>query len=228
MKLRIREMLSLVFLVGLVAGCAAQAPAGPAPGAPAQWDGLVLRSSSRVDALYVHPGADIRSYESVMLDPVEVSFSSQWDPNRGSVAASDRLSVEDIQAIRDGLAGLFREVFEKELAEGGYSLVDSPSYGTLRVTPAIVDLYINAPERNAPGRTRTYTTDAGSMTLVVELRDSVTGDILARAVDAYHGRQTGTLTFSNRNTNTAEARRVFTRWASLLRQAMDEARRNPG
>ena len=73
-------------------------------------------------------------------------------------------------------------------------------------------------------RPRTFTAEAGRMTLAVELRDSVTGDIIARAVDRYQPRQTGMFTMSSRNTNTAEARRAFEAWASLLRKAMDEAR----
>ena len=60
------------------------------------------------------------------------------------------------------------------------------------------------------------------MTLVAELRDSVTGEILARAVDARSGRSSGTWTVTNRVTNTADARRAIGIWATALRQGLDE------
>jgi len=196
---------------------------GPAPGAPKQWDGLVLKPSSRVDAVYVEPGADFSVYDSIILDDAEVAFSKDWDPNQGE-RGIDRVSAKDIQEIRERVAALLREVFTKELTEGGYRLVEEPGHSTLLVRPAIVDLYINAVDGSKPGRMYTYTAEAGHMTLVLELRDSVTGDILARAIDASRARQTGMFTMSSRNKNVAEARRAFTTWADLLRQGLDESR----
>ena len=38
------------------------------------------------------------------------------------------------------------------------------------------------------GRQRTYTTQAGEMTLVLELLDGTTGEILVRIVDRHRGR----------------------------------------
>jgi len=60
------------------------------------------------------------------------------------------------------------------------------------------------------------------MTLVVELRDSVTGELLARAVDTQRGRSTGAMSFTNNVTNTADARRAIGIWATALRQGLDE------
>jgi hypothetical protein len=60
------------------------------------------------------------------------------------------------------------------------------------------------------------------MTLVVELRDSETGTLLARAVDTQTGRGAGMWTIANRVTNTADARRAIGVWASALRRGLDE------
>jgi hypothetical protein len=65
------------------------------------------------------------------------------------------------------------------------------------------------------------------MTLVAELRDSVTGEILARAVDGRSGRNTGMWTVTNRVTNTADARRAIRVWARALRDALDEVYGRP-
>lgn len=215
--LRIRKVLPLVLAVGAVvlSGCAST-------DAVTEWDGLVRQPNTRLNAVFVKPDAQIVAYRSVMLDPVQVSFDSNWDPNRGTRSMSARLNADDIAAIKSDLAELFREIFRDELARGGYQLVDQPGPETLRVTPAIINLFINAPDVSAPGRTRTYTAESGRMTLVVELRDSETGTLLARAVDTQTGRSAGMWTITNRVTNTADARRAIGVWASALRRGLDE------
>jgi hypothetical protein len=205
--------LLLALAVTLLSGCAST---GPAP--PAEWDGLVLRPDTRLGAVFVNPDAEIVAYTSVLLDPLQVSFATNW-ARRGQAR---RLNAADVAAIKDQLADLFQETFRAELARGGYALVNEPGPDTLRVTPAVVDLYITAPDTGFAGSARTYVVNSGRMTLVAELRDSVTGEVLARAVDTQSGRGFGTLTWTNRATNMADARSAIRIWASALRRGLDE------
>jgi hypothetical protein len=215
----LRTLLPLFFALcaTTLAGCATSRST-PAE----EWDGLVLRPGTRLNAIFVKPDADIVAYRNVLLDPVQVSFARDWDPNRGGRSSARRLNANDLTAIKTDVAELFRETFRAELARGGYLLVDEPGPDTLRVTAFIIDLYVTAPDTRAPGRTRTYTANSGRMTLVAELRDSETGEILARAVDSRRGRSTGTLNVTNSATNTADARRAMGIWATALREGMDE------
>ena len=48
---------------------------GPAERTP---DGRVRRQSSRVDSLYVAPGASLARYSRVMFDNVDVGFKPDW------------------------------------------------------------------------------------------------------------------------------------------------------
>jgi hypothetical protein len=187
-----------------------------------EWDGLVRQPHNRLQAVFVKPDAEIPAYRSVMLDPVDVRFARNFGASGGGRSQLNRLDAGDMDAIRANVADLFRETLRAELARGGYQLVDQAGPDTLRVSAAIVDLYITAPDTMSAGRSRTYTANAGRMTLVAELRDSLTGEMLARAVDARSARTTGTLTWTNRATNTADARRAMTVWATALRQALDE------
>ena len=217
--IRFRTLLApmLVLCAAALAGCASTRPA-----MPDEWDGLVRQPGTRLNAVFVKPDAEIVAYRNVLLDPVEVSFARNWDPNRGGRSQVGRLNASDMQAIQTGLAELFRETFRAELARGGYQLVDEAGPDTLRVTASIVDLYVTAPDTMSAGRSRTYTANSGRMTLVAELRDSVTGEILARAVDARSGRSTGAWDITNRATNTNDARRAMGIWARALREALDE------
>ena len=45
---------------------------------PPTWDNLVLVKSKRLEAVYLLPGADFRTYTKVMLDPTEVAFRKDW------------------------------------------------------------------------------------------------------------------------------------------------------
>jgi hypothetical protein len=162
------------------------------------------------------------AFRSVILDPVYISFASDFESGRRSGSVARRLNADDMAAIQRNLGDMFHQIFREELAAGGYEVVEEPGPETLRVSAAIVDLFISAPSAaEGSGRTRTYTANTGRMTLVAELRDSVTGEILARAVDGQSGRSGGFWTVTNRVTNTADARRAVRVWARALRDGLD-------
>jgi hypothetical protein len=204
--------------VAVLAGCASTA----GNSGKQEWDGLVRRPDSRIDAVFVRPDAELSSFRSVKLDPVQISFSPNFDPNQGRRSLSGRLNADDLAAIKTNLASLFHETFRAELARSGYTLVDVAGPETLHVTPAIINLFIAAPNVDTIGRSRVYTTDSGQMTVVMEVRDSVTGQLLARAVDGQNGRFTGQMTWTNRQTNAADAQHAIRIWANALRRGMDE------
>jgi hypothetical protein len=189
---------------------------------PKEWDGLQLRKSKKVDRLYVRPEATLTGYKRLRLERLEVHFAKDWNPNQ-SRSGSERLTTEDFDKIKKGLADEFAGTFAKVLAKGGYTIVNESGPDVLDVTPLIVDLYIAAPQKMTAGRSRTYTADPGHMTLVAELRDSQTGQILARALDAQRASSSGTFQWATTGSNLAAANRIIERWAEELRDALDEA-----
>ena len=207
--------IAAALLMVVVAGCASTQRG------PTEWDGLVRQPGTRFDAVFVKPDAEIPSYTSFILAPATVQFARNWDPNRGGRSMSRRLDASDITAIKDSLATMLGDTFREELTAGGYQVVTEPGPDTLLVIPAIVDLYITAPETISGARSRTYTANSGRMTLVLELRDSVTGETLARVVDGQSGRNIGMMTITNRTTNTADAQRAIRTWARALRSGLD-------
>lgn len=191
---------------------------------PSTREGLVRIQSNVVDAAYKRPEASLASYSKLLLRPPEVQFAKNWDPAKDG-SALYRMNPPDREKIKQELAQVFVDEFKKDLAKGGYPLVDEAGPDVVEMRAAIVNLYINAPDvsMQAPGRTRVYTADAGEMTLIMELHDSVTGQLLARAYDRRTDAN-GMWQWTTSISNTAEARRVIGTWATALRQAFDASR----
>ena len=198
-------------------------PATAADAPPAEWDGLVRVNSKQIDHLYKLPEADFSGYKRVRLDPIEVEFDKNWKPNAAERSPSRRLDNSDLEKIKKTLAEEFRKVFTEELSNNGYPVVTEDGDDVLRVSAAIANLYITAPDKMSAGRSRTYTTNAGHMTLVAELRDSVTGKLMARAVDSVQARDTGTFMITTSVSNLAGARTALSKWARVLREGLDAA-----
>lgn len=220
-----RRLLSSVLALVLIP--AALVPLGtPRPAAAAEvakeWDGLELRPSKRVDRLYVRPGTSLEGYRHVRLERLEVRFAKNWDPNRGRTGA-DRLTTEDFERIKGALADAFAAECAKELAKGGYDVVAASGEDVLDVTPVVLDLFIAAPSIPTAGRSTSYTADPGRMALVAELRDSETGQNIARVIDRRNLPSTGNFQITTSVSNLGSARQVIARWASALRAALDAA-----
>lgn len=186
------------------------------------WEGLELYPQKKFDAVYLRPHADLARYTEIMLDPLEVSFDRNWDPN----PASAGLQRVDTERIKRALADEFRKVFTEVLsADGKYRIVTESGPRTLHITPEIIDLYINAPDvsLSTAGSVRMYTVEPGRMTLAAEFRDGASGTLLARVIDRREGMDRGYLQITNAVTNLADARRVMSRWARTIREGLDTA-----
>jgi hypothetical protein len=192
---------------------------------PAEWDGLVRVTNTKLDHVYVLPEADFSGYQRIRLSPVDVSFDRAWarSGNRSLV----RVSAADMENVRTMLAREFRSVFADELGSGGYTLVDKAGEDVLQVTAAITNLYITGPLTNR-GASRTFVANTSRMTLVAHLHDSVTGELLARAVDTVQARRTPGLTLATPTSNLSEVRAAMRGWARILRTGLGDAEGRSG
>jgi len=188
-------------------------------------DGLHLRTPSRAAIVYVKPGADFSGYNRFMILDCYVAFKKNWkrDYNRSHTSLGGRVKDSDMERIKREMAELFKDVFIETLSEDdGYPLTDSPAEDVLLIRPAVIDLDATAPDVQTAGRVDTFVDSKGAATMFVELYDSVSGEILARAIDRRADRSHGIMTWSNRATNRADARRILRTWAGWLREGMDE------
>lgn len=186
-------------------------------------EGLKLVPNTKDIALvWAEPGANLSQYERVYLVEPYVAFKKNWkrDQNRGTM----KVTNSDMERIKREVAELFMEVFTEELEKGGYSLATERADDVLIVKPAIIDLDVNAPDLQNASRSATFSESAGSMTLYIELYDSVTDDLLAKALDPTADRSSGMMQWQTRVSNRAAGKRMMKPWAEALRKGLDEAR----
>jgi hypothetical protein len=169
-----------------------------------------------MERTWVKPGEDFSQYSRVGLLDCYVAFKKHWQLNHPT------MRTYDMDRIKKGLAEEFRKVFTKELEKGGYPIATGSSKGVLLVRPAIIDLDITAPDTGSDVSSITFTASAGSMALYVELYDSVSNEILARAVDRRAARHIGDVEETSFGTNKDDARRLMEHWADLLVSKLDE------
>ncbi len=189
----------------------------------ANWDGLVKVESKKLDEVYLLPEADFRGYTKVMLDPTEVAFRKDWqrDQNRDRLDLMNRVSDEDARRILDDAAKAFQKLFTETYTKEGYQVVTTPGPDVLRVSTAVANLDVTAPDVMAPGRTRTFSRNAGQATLVIEARDSVSNELLGRALDERETSEMGPY-IRNSVTNAAAFEQVFSRWARTSADGLAE------
>ena len=187
-------------------------------------DGLHLIEGTKMALVYAKPDVDLSQYNRIFLIEPQVAFTKNWLRTQNSIP-NQTVRKEDMERIKKELAELFMEVFRKELQNnGGYVLVDGTAEDVLIVRPAIIDLDVFAPDTPGTTRTRSAIPSAGTMTLYMELIDSVTGDVMVKSMDNKFDRTRTRIQVQNRVRNEAAAREMLGNWANVLRLALDEAR----
>ena len=183
----------------------------------AQADDL-YKISKVLTQVYEKDGFDIGRYDQVMIDTLGVADARMIPPPW--VEGNDRnpkkwqLNSKDIQWLKDNYRAAMKEQIE---TIGGYAVVSEPSPEALILDVKIVSLTPYA-QRSEDVITR----GTGEMTVQAELRDSMTGELLA----IYEGDQdVGSEYQQNARINKEhDANRLFAAWGEKVRLMMDESR----
>jgi hypothetical protein len=185
-------------------------------------DGLERVPNAKVERAWVKPGVDFSQYTEVGLLDCFVSFKRNWRMSHPGVR------TRDMERIKSALSEEFRKVFAEELENGGYPVVAEADDHVLLIRPAIIDLDVAAPQTNSGGRSDSFTASPGVMTLVIELYDSVSNEILARAIDRRRARNVGNIQWTTTGTNRRAARKILGSWANLLVSRLDDVHGKQG
>lgn len=192
------------------------------------YDGLFRLEKSEMDEAYIRPDIDLSGYSKIMIDPVPVSYKRKPRPPAASMRASgssSNFALTDQQMER--LTDLFHATFAEAMAKNqGWEVVESPGPEVLRIEAKLIDLVIKVPTRATTGTSHFFLTEIGEVTLVAEIRDSESREILGRVIDRSLIKPAGTgyLTYTNEVSAWADVRRLFDIWADLIRQGLDQIR----
>ena len=215
----------LILLAATAAILGAAPIAAQAAEMPTTWDNLVQVKAKNLQAVYLLPGADFRAYTKIMLDPTEVDFVKGWvkQINQNYGFAYGRTDDADAAAIAKQVRIGFDQIFAKAFTKAGYQVVTEPGPDVLRLSTAVFNLFITAPRSvtMSPG-VNVRTVDAGSASVLIQVRDSETGQVLGRALDVRTAGATDNYLPRTPSGNQADFGILFDRWADISVKGLEK------
>jgi hypothetical protein len=217
-----KKILSITLALFL-AGCAQTPSVQQGPDAEVTFDGLVRIDHARFSNAWIDPDVDLSQYSKIMAGGAEFEFravkkSSSSSMVRRSNESEFWLSDDKKASLTEIVSAAFRGELEKSK---NFTVVDGPGPDVLIIVGGLHDIVSRVPP-DMVGRSDTYLSSVGEATLVLEARDSLSGETIYRAVDRRSAeRAGGTMTVANTVTTKAEVRRLAQRWASRLREGLD-------
>lgn len=186
---------------------------------PTNWDGLVEVKSKKLAYVYLLPNEDFRPYSKVQLDPVEIATQKTWlrDFNR-TADISRQISESDVKTALTKVASQFDKDVAQEFTNAGYAVATAPAADVLRVSIALVNVTVAAPDT---GIGRTFSADAGQATLILEARDSLTNQLLGRAVDEQLAGNEGPM-LRTASSNQADFEDLVKTWTKISAKGLTE------
>jgi len=160
--------------------------------------------NAAVEYAYVNKQADFSKYTKLMSDPLEIYFPD-------GAAAPD---PQDLQRIRD----YFRVAFTEALGSD-YQVVRKAGPDVLKVRAQIIDMVLTSggAEFEPSGRLRDVVAH-GELTFLMELSDSVSGQVLARAGD-----KSTDISADRGEATWDDVRQAAEYWAGLFRNWLDKS-----
>ena len=156
----------------------------------------------------------------MLIAPVEVALTKDW------AGQHKQFDAGQTQELLADFAKLARKELARDLTHrGGFAPADAAAPDVLELRAFVSDLDIVAPEIRDAAVRRDFVYSHGSATLVVEVRDSLSGKLLARMADHREMRNYyPQLRLANSVTNDAEASDLIEAWALALRRQLITAR----
>lgn len=232
---RLCPALTRALAIGLVAGVATLGTGCAQPGATRADDpaerALLTARNRNLDLTWLESPAELGVYRRVAVeagnfdyrDVPPVARNLRIPPNRSEFPISER----DREELERLVVDIFREEFGRSER---FELSDEPAPAAdlLLVRLSLLDVISRVPPEPAQ-RSRTFIDSVGEATLVLELVDSTSGTVLARAVDRRGAEPAGSpgpggfrALRSSRVTAWQEVRRATRRWARVAVGQLDQ------
>jgi hypothetical protein len=191
------------------------------PEADMSFDGLTRVDNTKMENTWAKSDLDLSSYKKIKLVGAGIEYRSVKSASHSARVNAQRSEFPLDASQRRRLEAVVREVFLEELAKNThFEIVTEEGPDVLSLSGALLDIVSKIPPTPI-GRGSIYLSEIGEATLVLELRDSQSGEIFVRSID----RRTAESTYmqrSDRVTNMSEAKRAMRQWAKILTAGLDK------
>ncbi len=213
----------VIAATALIAGCAGQEPTiQSGPDAETTFDGLVRIDHSRFAGAWIDPDIDLTQYDKILPGGAAFEFRNVQKMSASQARRSNEREFWISDSNKQRLIDTVSEVFSEELQRSEhFTVTDEPGADTLVITGALHDIVSRVPPEDV-GRSEIWLSSVGEATLIIELRDSLSNEVIYRAVERRSAESPGgTMIRANTATTWAEVRRWARRWAVRLREGLD-------
>jgi len=213
-----------VLSLAILAACNSVPTLQSGPNAEVTFDGLVKVDNTRLDAVWIRPGIDLSAYDKLTLVGAGIKYRSVREVRRLNLSNDSEFPLDARQ--RERIEESVREVFSEEMAKiDGFEITMEDGPGTLALTGTLIDVVSFVPPDRL-GNVDYYLSSLGAATLILELSDSMSGQVLARAADG-RSIDVNFVTESNRVSNRFELERELDRWADVIRNGLESLATTP-
>jgi len=217
------KYLGAIAAVMLITGCASEPTVQQGPDAEITYDGLHRIDHAAFQYAYVDPDADWARYDKILPGGAEFEFRAvkKTSGTQGARSTGSEFYIEDDD--RQRLAEEVSKVFAEELAKSErFTVAESAGPDVLIIRGGLADIVSNVPPEYV-GRSEVFLSSVGEATLVLEIVDSMSGEVLFRAADRRAAERAGATApvRSSPATNWTEVRRLSRTWGSRLRLGLD-------
>jgi hypothetical protein len=165
---------------------------------------FVVAKGGQVESAQIAAGADFSKYDRLQAEEMGIFFPTGM-----------AMRVADLERLRQA----FRTAFVAELE--GYSISQNPGPTTMRVQASLIDLRgSSGTDVTALRRDVREMATAGSLVFLMEMKDSVSGDVLARAADSAKAPALGTSQYTETDWQAVDE--AARHWARLFRDFLDQ------
>ncbi len=210
----------LIMTLIIATGCATSTPSvQQGPSAEVTFDGLHRVNNTVSDRVYIKPDIDLSQYDELLLVGGGIQYRDA-EPYRRNDSSQTEFALTDVQKqrLREAVGEvLFDEIKQTE----HFTITDKAGKGVLQVKIGLIDVVSRVPPEQEIGRHEYFLSDLGQATLIMELSDSRTGEVLARIADARRV-EPNTLHNSNPVTNIFEVKRSARVWGVRIANGLDE------
>lgn len=206
----------------IAVGCTAEPTIQSGPNAETTFDGLVRIDNARFAGAWIDPDVDVTLYTKIMPGGAEFEFRNVQKMSASAARRSNEREFWISDSNKQRLIDTVTEVFAEELQKSKhFSVTDEPGPDTLIVIGGLHDIVSQVPPEDV-GRSEVWLRSVGEATLVIELRDSLSNEVVYRAVERRAAENIGNrMIHANTATTWAEVRRWARRWAARLREGLD-------